>query len=300
MDIYSKNFMLCPGVEKCGTTSLFALLDGQPGLVSPKRKELFFFNRDFEKGPQHYQALFAQNSIRDDEWCIDITPSYFRHPEALDRIKQSITGQIAIIFLIRNPIKRAFSFYWHDMVRHILKGQRHVENFTVFQDCSFERYVKGKNTYYLTPYADMLENWLDRFENRCAVHLTEDVIKDSSSLIADINRLCDLSLPSDLGFPRENSAFQQSLSLSPNGVFRHTENGKVNVDLPSEHAINALAIQGTFTHHISKASYMEIYETFFADDIKRCEDILCRDLSLWREPADLISPMVKSLAQKIS
>ena len=298
MSFFANNFLLCPGVEKCGTTSLHALLSGQAGLSVPDRKELFFFNSEFDRGEEYYQSLFP-GSGAGHVWYADITPSYFRRPKTLERIRSSLSGDVAVLFMIRNPVKRAFSFYWHDMVRHFLRGEKSARGFEAFVNCSFTHFVQLKDPYYFTTYADALTQWMEAFPGRCAVHLTEEVVLDPSGLISDINRLCGLKLAPDLAFPRENSSFIETISIFPKGIRRHTEDGTKPMLLPRQRAINAMAMQGTFTHFVPRARCEEIYTNFFAEDIRRCEDLLGRDLSVFAKQSNLVSPIVKGYTHAV-
>lgn len=300
MSFYKQNFILCPGVEKCGTTSLHALLNAQQNLIVPERKELFYFNTSFEKGEAHYRTMFNNEPDNPGCWFVDITPSYFRRPKTLDRIKSSLTGNVAIIFLIRNPVKRAFSFYWHDMVRHILRGEKTANGFERFTNCSFTHFIQARNDYYLTRYANALKMWFEAFPGRCAVHLTEEVTRNTTPLIADLNRLCELDIPTGLVFPRENAAHVETISIFPKGIRRHTATGIKSTELERQHAINAMAIQGSFTHFVSKQDCDDLYQEFFAEDVRACEKLLGRSLSIFSEQSDMISPMIKTLSKRAS
>ncbi|MEL6380322.1 MAG: sulfotransferase domain-containing protein [Pseudomonadota bacterium] len=302
MQFFEQNFLICPGVEKCGTTSLHALLTGQPGLTVPSKKELFFFNADFDKGEAFYAAHFedgmhaapASRHRQTASWHVDITPSYFRREKTLQRIRQSLSGKVRILVLIRNPIKRAFSFYWHDMVRHYLRGEKAANNFDAFLNCSFKSFFQLRNDYYFTPYAPMLKRWLAAFPDQCVVHVTEEVIADPKPLIRSVNALCDLTLAEDLAFPRENTAMLETLSIFPKGLRRHTADGTKVMPMRRQNAINAMAMQGTFTHFVPRADAEAMFKALFADDIRQCEDILGRDLSVLTEQSDLVSPIVKA------
>ena len=297
MGFYDNNFLICPAFEKCGTTSLYAFLQNRAGIVLTREKETFFFNGRFEEGEEAYKGMFLKPSHTNaapDIWYADITPSYFRQPRTFQRLTKSLSGEVVIVFLIRNPVKRAFSLYWHDMVRHITKGEKEANRFENFVNCSFDRYLGKSKSYIVTPYADVLEKWMAAYPNNVIVHTIEDVIKNPDILISDLNWKTGLSLETELAYPRENEALTATLTINPRGVFRHDPGRSKQIDLDRRHAINAMAMQGTFTHFLPKSRCEEIFETIFADDTKRCEDILDRDLSMFKEQSNLISPIIKS------
>jgi hypothetical protein len=106
------------GAARCGTTSLFHYLARHPQVVVPGRKELHFFDRHYERGLDWYLQCFARTdgaggspaSIRG-----EATPSYVFYPHAVPRISADVPD-VKLIALLRNPVDRAYSQYWH-MVR---------------------------------------------------------------------------------------------------------------------------------------------------------------------------------------
>lgn len=299
MTFFDKQFLLCPGVEKSGTTSLYAFLQDRPGIAVPHLKETFFFNSKEEIDPARYEAMFREPATSDQDslWYADITPSYFRQDKTLERIKTTLNDKTVILFLIRNPLKRAFSLYWHDMVRHVTKGEKAVDGFKDFRNLSFEHMMAMQDTYLFRPYAPMLKAWRAAFPGRVIVHTLEDVIANPDNLINDINKMTGLQLETGRSFPRENAAWTARLSIFPEGLRRHADGKVTRMTLPRAHAINAMAIQGTFTHHLTKAQCERIFNQAFADDVRECEEILGRNLDEFREQTDLVSPIVKEISR---
>ena len=113
------NFIL-PGPPKSGTTTLRILLNRHPNIYMPNR-ELHFFNNEenFSRGLEWYEKFF-------DKWngekaIGEKTPGYFFHPKAPQRIKENLSD-LKLIFIFRNPIDRAYSHYWHDILTATIKG----------------------------------------------------------------------------------------------------------------------------------------------------------------------------------
>ncbi len=297
MSFYNNNFIICPGFEKCSTTSLYAFLQNRDGITLTTEKETFFFNGRFDDGETGYEKMYlSDDSLNSDDntWHTDITPSYFRQPRTFSRIRQCLTGEVVIIFLIRNPVKRAFSLYWHDLVRHISRGEKEANKFKNFRNFSFDHCTDYNDNYLITPYADTLEKWIDAYPGKVIIHTIEDVIKNPDTLINDINTKTGLSLTTGASYPRENEAWTANLTINPKGVRRHDQRGTKLIELKRQEAINAMAIQGTFTHFLSKEKCEQLFETFFAEDTKRCEEILGRELSYFKKQNDILSPIVKS------
>ncbi len=98
------------GVQKGGTTTLHEWLSSHPQVHLPPVKELHYFSLHHERGPAWYAAQFADappGSV-----CGDITPYYIFHPEAPRRI-QALLPEARLIVLLRDPVERALSQYFH-------------------------------------------------------------------------------------------------------------------------------------------------------------------------------------------
>ncbi|MFK7946503.1 MAG: sulfotransferase domain-containing protein [Saprospiraceae bacterium] len=102
------NFII-GGAPKCGTTSLAITLSHHKDIFIPSIKEVGFFNNDenWKKGLDWYKSFFEENS----PLIGDATPHYISSAQGIERIKSTIPD-IKIIYIIRNPIKRAHSHFW--------------------------------------------------------------------------------------------------------------------------------------------------------------------------------------------
>ncbi|MGI9602766.1 MAG: phytanoyl-CoA dioxygenase family protein [Acidimicrobiales bacterium] len=118
---------VCVGIEKCGTTTLHALLDQRPDVYLGRFKEHFYFNRSFDEGPEWYADRY---STWDGEPMVgDITPSYFRHPQAYDRIHDTLGPDVMGLLVVRHPLVRAWSHYVHQLCHDAADGS-FAENLT--------------------------------------------------------------------------------------------------------------------------------------------------------------------------
>ena len=106
------------GAQKCGTSSLYAYLTAHPQVIGASWKEVFFFDNQFDKGLPWYRAHFplARRLERRSAVTGEASPYYLRHPCAAERIA-SVLPEIRLIALLRNPVDRAISHYWHQVKR---------------------------------------------------------------------------------------------------------------------------------------------------------------------------------------
>ena len=103
------------GAMKAGTSSLYSYLVQHTGIKPSLIKELHYFNRYYhERSLVWYRSFFP---LRDGgTWLTgEATPAYLYYPETAERI-HTLVPQVRLIVLLRNPVDRAISHYFH-MVR---------------------------------------------------------------------------------------------------------------------------------------------------------------------------------------
>jgi len=98
---------LCIGAQRAGTTWLHNCLTEHPALFLPQKKEVHFFDRQYEKGLEWYTQHFKE---ADNEMIGEITPNYYHAPNALQRIKDDLPD-VKLIYVLREPISRTYSQY---------------------------------------------------------------------------------------------------------------------------------------------------------------------------------------------
>jgi len=105
---------LCLGAQKAGTTTLHELLSQHPNVYLPPIKEVHYFDLHFDHDSDWYAAHFRV--ARRHQTCGEISPYYLFHPEAPRRIR-SLLPDVKLIVLLRDPVERSISGYYHSMRR---------------------------------------------------------------------------------------------------------------------------------------------------------------------------------------
>jgi len=100
------------GAQKCGTTSLYQYLIQHPQIVPASQKEVHFFDLNFAKGVDWYRQQFK--SVSQDFITGEASPYYMFHPLVARRIYE-LFPQVKLIALLRNPVERAISHYYHEV-----------------------------------------------------------------------------------------------------------------------------------------------------------------------------------------
>lgn len=97
------------GAAKCASTWIFRSLQAHPQVYVPPAKDLFFFDREYERGIGWYQSFFepaGAQHIRVGE----LSHFYLYSQEAAQRIRENVPW-VKLIACVRNPIRRAWSAY---------------------------------------------------------------------------------------------------------------------------------------------------------------------------------------------
>ena len=293
--------LVLAGVEKCGTTSIHAYLSQHPKITSPPGKELFFFSRNHDRGVDWYSGHF---DLAPGNVALDATPSYFRSSEALDRL-EAFPSSKYVIFVMRHPVRRAYSSYLHDINLVVSKGRRsHLKYRRT--DFSFRQLFDERNDRYFTRYGDSVTSLRNRFSpERVRCFAFENVVADVPLFRDRIGDLLNMDLES-LGsslpwqnrqhvtrflYPGDHRVFETdfgTLKLDPARVYR-CEHGVpiAHVDIPAKRIDDVRDLEASYDLTIERSFCEEIHETHFRDDVRKVEALIELELPSWNEQSDL-------------
>ncbi len=191
------------GAQKCGTTSLHGYLVQHPGVIPPLRKEVHYFDLNFDRGEAWYRAHFGR--VGETGLNLDASPYYLFHPAVPKRL-HALLPDARLIVLLRDPVRRAYSHYWHERA----KGREKLEfedaiaaepsriaaAEAALADGSLARSTEHQHYSYLARgrYAEQLERWFALYpRERFHIVRFEDLVKDP---LAGLNEtLAVLGLP---------------------------------------------------------------------------------------------------------
>lgn len=108
--------LLVIGAQRCGTSSLFKYLGAHPQCEPSIRKEIRFFTEYYGKGVEWYRSHFPLSFNGRNAGTpvfFEATPDYLLDPRVPSRASQLLPG-VRIIVLLRDPVERAYSHYWHN------------------------------------------------------------------------------------------------------------------------------------------------------------------------------------------
>ncbi len=104
------------GAAKSGTTSLYNYLIQHPCVMPCFRKEVHYFDRNFNKSERWYRSFFPVRGQHPAGCSRSVTgessPYYLFHPLAAERVSR-VVPQARFLVLLRDPADRAVSHYNH-------------------------------------------------------------------------------------------------------------------------------------------------------------------------------------------
>lgn len=276
------------GAAKAGTTSLFDYLTQHPAIFVPEMKEPHYFSDYFHKyaprlaNQDEYLQLFSE--CDEHQLAGDLSTSYLCSVNAPRRIRE-LQPDARIIMVLRNPVDRAYSFYWYNRNQFVeplgfedalaAEPQRVAENWNF----RFHYVESGK-------YDSQVERYLQHFGPEAVrIYLFEDLVRDAAGLCQDILGFLGLRSDQEL-LTRE--VFNRS------GVFRSNALGHLlNARFPGREAIRRLAPGRArrfrarlmkFNTRRPPAMSLETRAWLiaqFEEDVGRLSQRLGRDLSDW-------------------
>lgn len=272
------------GAAKAGTTSLFQYLIQHPSIFIPSIKEPHYFSEFYDAGAPHcatdeeYFALF--DACPPGARAGDASTSYLYSKSTARRIHEACPGA-RIMAVLRNPIDRAYSFYWYNR-RNLV------------EDLSFEdaleaeprRIAEGRHYrfHYVTSgmYAVQVSRYLEAFGREAVqVHLFED-LRDAPGLCARIFAFLgvETDVPIDTGRrfnpggPVRSDALAHFLTRS----FPRLRQLFPGVAREVKYRLMDLNVRRP--DPMSRATRERLGETF-RDDILRLQELIGRDLAHW-------------------
>ncbi|MDC0249371.1 sulfotransferase [Flavobacteriales bacterium] len=291
------NFLII-GASKCGTTALYYYLTQHPEISFPKLKEPKYFssiNTVFPhngigdisvdkyaiKSLEDYKILFSNiNNKRVGEASPDTI--YF-HNTTTHQIKEDL-GDIPIIIMLREPVRRAFSAFMY-----LKRDSREKLNFREGLLAESERldnnwdFIWGYKKCGI--YYDQVKAFMDNFSN-VKVILAEDLRKETSLVLKDIYSFLDVdaTFKSDISIIHNESGIPNNpvskFLLSRNNIIS-TAIREIMKKLIPRQILEKIASKSLDRVKILDEDARSL-KPYFHDDICKLEKLIKKDLSSWK------------------
>lgn len=96
------------GPDKAGSSWLHEILIDHPEVFFTPAKDLYFFDRYYERGTDWYAEQFA--AARPEHTVVgEVCQDYLFHPQAPARMRETLGERITMMVSLRDPVERAWS-----------------------------------------------------------------------------------------------------------------------------------------------------------------------------------------------
>lgn len=174
------------GVKKGGTKALISMLDVHPNVKAAKG-EVHYFDRDinYHQGKEWY--LKRMPPTKQNDVCIEKSPSYFIYPLVPDRIIKLISD-VKLMLIVRDPVTRTISDYTQLDAKRARKAHTRP---------SFEKFVLRKdgtikdtsNVIRVSMYNMHLKRWLRHFPlERILIINGNQLVSDPYSVLVQVEQ----------------------------------------------------------------------------------------------------------------
>lgn len=172
-----------------------------PCIVPASTKEIHFFDNFYDKGLEWYESNFGSMITNESDAAKKITgessPYYIFHPLVPSRVK-SLVPNVKLILLLRNPVDRAISHYYHEVSMGIetLSLDDAIRSEEKRMEGQYDIVMNGQYSFnhqhfsYLSRgiYVDQIKRWLDTFpKERFKIIKSEDFFSTPSKIMSEIS-----------------------------------------------------------------------------------------------------------------
>lgn len=172
------NFIIV-GAQKSASTFVHHCLDEHPNVFIPKGEIPFFESPDYEEAGKDLSSIDHYFSGETRDMVLGIKrPNYLTIAEVPDRIKEHIPN-CKVIAVLRNPIDRAVSAYYHNINFGFLPALDVNVGIKLILDGDKEflsKYPRAVEVLEFGLYGAALERYFDRFGQKSALVLFQDDI----------------------------------------------------------------------------------------------------------------------------
>ncbi|MDP3920796.1 MAG: sulfotransferase [Candidatus Omnitrophota bacterium] len=206
------------GAAKCGTTTLHFYLDTMPEICMSMPKEPHFFEKEYDKGITFYRDKYFAH------WNGEAIIGEARHrnlflPYVAERIYRT-NPQAKLVAILRNPVARAYSHWWHfysrghtklSFSKTIRANRERLEARLEIRrpDDYFKRglkpYVNKDTCIESGYYFEQIQRYRAYFsDSQIKLILFEDLVQNPQQVLADLRALLGLEPESKIISPLTN------------------------------------------------------------------------------------------------
>ncbi len=168
------------GPSKAGSTWLHEVLIRHPQVFMTEAKDLYFFDRYFDRGIDWYAGHF-RGAGPEHRVVGEVCQEYLSSAEAPERMRSCLTDDLRLMVTVRDPVARIFSGYLYMRKHGVFMGS--------FGEALRARPAMLDHSRYATLLSRYLEHY-DRSAIHCAVF--DDLVEDPAAFIQSLLQWLDL------------------------------------------------------------------------------------------------------------
>ncbi len=191
--------LIIGGVHKAGTTSVFTYLSMHPDVCGSSTKEIGFFmplkyGKEIES--MEVYTKYWDHCELPKKYLLEASPSYIYGKEIIaDRILKELGNETKMIFILRNPAERLFSFYERKKANTYLSQEvtfkQFIESSIAKAKVELDEHKEDEDALFVRGiqegcYVDFLPSWFDHFGSNLKIMFFEDLKKDSASFMKEV------------------------------------------------------------------------------------------------------------------
>lgn len=289
---------LCVGAQKSGTTTLQEILIQHPNIYLPKRKETHFFDNGdihYAKGISWYSSEYF-SAVKHEQAIGEISTNYMFLDYVPKRIYEELGPDIKLIFILRDPAKRAYSQFMMNKQNFFetetFETALELENKRILKD-EYHKKIFGYATRGL--YAEQIKRFLEYFprEQMFFIIFETDFLDNKEQTMQELCHFLELS-PYDFQLDikknimsRPGYKWVHDILYSPTWAWiRRPFKFFIDSEQKREwikfkiRGLNKKKITSKESTSIKRETYVSL-QKYFLNDIQLLEEITHKDLSHW-------------------
>ena len=299
---------VCIGAQKAGTTTLHDVLKQHPEVLLPVEKEARFaeVNEFYEQGfekfwSQHFQSYSNQKIVGNINPNLQIDNRYF------DRLYESFGKELKVLFILRNPIDRAYSHYLMSRNRGIenldfleaLEKETvriaHPEKHKNYHTDELRHFEKSHFSYVSRGIYSQQIHYLQKLFNSENIKIVffDDLIKNKSTFFAEVLDFLGLDTDFPINYSlSSNEAKKPKSELVRNIMRKESIIKSLLTKVISSKKLKKKIVNFLYGLNEKKLTKNDkqldpevrkvVYEKYFKEEIDSLETLLNRDLTHWK------------------
>ena len=288
-----KNVFLVLGAQKAGTTTLYKILEQHPEINCATKKETKFFIDEelYQRGLDYYQTSFFTPG-KEELPYLDIDPGLLYFDFAPQRIYDALGENVKFIVVLRDPALRAYSHFT-------------MERFRQKENLSFEDAVATEAERITTREGNLRHSYTSRgfyyrqiqrylayfpLENFRFFVFEEDLANNTATLVESLCSFMGINFDPQLSFEVKSNQSRAVRSELADQVLRNPNLLKSLIKQliplrlrrklrPKMYQLNSVA---KAAKTLPEEQRLSLIKNHFLEDIKQLEQLIGRDLSIWK------------------